>query len=230
MRNCIVQFHIPAETFDNPSYNNIGVNDKILPLSLKSVQQYANKCNVDYKLVQDKRINWIHPTFERFDLFFNDDWFGEYDNILYLDTDLVVWPEAPNIFDLYPSINLFKVCKDRIAERINENTHKAKVKNTALDCFSGEQLRYNRFNAGVFMLNKNSVSIMKEYLDYKNIELDDNELLIYAMLKSNVPVEKMDWRFNKKNGTSCYFGHAYGQQKFKLENYDFLEKAKKIYA
>lgn len=230
MKNCVVQFHISADTFKNPHYNNIGVNEEILPLSLRSVEMYAKKHGADYMLIQDKRIDWIHPTFERFDLFFNDDWYEQYDNILYLDTDLIVWPDAPDIFQLYPSDKSFKVCKDRIAERVTANVHKARVQNTPLDCFDGETLRHNRFNAGVFMVNKNSADTMKKYLDYKNIELDDNQLLIYAMLKSNVIVEKMDWRFNKKNGTNCYFGHAYGQQKFKTEKYGLLEKAKEIYA
>ena len=57
MRNCIVQFHIPAETFKDPNYNNISVNDELLKYSLKSVEQYAKKINAEYKLIQDKRIN-----------------------------------------------------------------------------------------------------------------------------------------------------------------------------
>ena len=230
MKNCIVQFHIPASEYKDPNYNNIGVNEQLLKYSLKSVKLYAQQHNVDYQLVQDKRINWIHPTFERLDLFFNEQWFETYDNILYLDTDLIVWPESPNIFDLYPSTTSFKVCQDRIAERRTEKQHKEIVKDNILNCFNGGTLRLSRFNAGVFMLNKPSAVMMREYLDYKNIDTDDNSLLIYAMLKSKVKTEKMDWRFNKKNGTyKCYFGHAYGQDKFKLKNYGLLETAKKLF-
>ena len=69
---------------------------------------------------------------------------------------------------------------------------------------------------------------MRPFLDYKNIKGDDNEQLIYAMLESNVEVDKMDWKYNKKNGTDCYFGHAAGQQKFRPK-YDMLEKAKEIF-
>jgi hypothetical protein len=78
------------------------------------------------------------------------------------------------------------------------------------------------------MLNKTCVGIMKKFLDYKNLNGDDNEQLIYAMLESNVDVDQMDWRYNKKNGTECYFGHASGQQKFK-SNYDMLRIAKEIF-
>lgn len=229
MKNCIVQFHIPATEYKDPTYNNIGVNEQLLEYSLKSVKLYAEKYSVDYQLVQDRRIDWVHPTFERFDLFFNKQWFKKYDNILYLDTDLIVWPDAPNIFDLYPSTTTFKVCQDRIAERRTVQQHNNIVKDNILNCFDGNTLKYSRFNAGVFMVNKHSANMMREYLDYKNIDTDDNSLLIYAMLKSDVEIEKMDWRFNKKNGTKCYFGHAYGQEKFKSTTYGLLEKAKETF-
>lgn len=228
MRNCIVQFHVSAKNYNDPNYNNIGVNEQLFEYSIRSVREYANKINCDYQLIAEKRINWIHPTFERFDLFFNESWWEQYDNILYLDTDLIVWPDAPNIFQMYPDVNNFKVVTDRIALRRSADWHKKNVADSALDEFSGEILRNGRFNAGVFMLNRNAVEKMKQYLDYKNIPLDDNQLLIYAMLKSEVPTVRMDWRFNKKNGVASWFGHAYGQQKFN-KNYDLLKKAKEIF-
>lgn len=229
MRNCIVQFHVSAKSYRDPTYNNIGVNEQLFEYSVKSVKNYANKIDCDYQLINEKRIDWKHPTFERFDLFFNDDWWNKYSNILYLDTDLIVWPDAPDIFRMYADESSFKICTDRIALRRSPEWHKKNVRNSALDDFSGETLQQNRFNAGVFMLNRNSAQIMKSYLDYKKILLDDNQLLIYAMLKSRVPVIKMDWRFNKKNGILCWFGHAYGQQKFKVEQYGLLSKAKELF-
>ena len=230
MRNCIVQFHIPPETFKDPNYNNIGVNNELLKYSLKSVEQYAKKIKAEYQLIQNKRINWIHPTFERFDLFFNDEWWEKYDHILYLDTDLIVWPDSPDIFKMYDNMETFKVCEDRLAKKRSKEWHESLVKDNVLKEFSGEMLQQNRFNAGVFMLNKHSAKTVSKFLDYKNIDTDDNSLLIYAMLKSRVISERMDWRFNKKNGTESWFGHAYGQQKFKDKNFKLLEKARRIYS
>ena len=103
-----------------------------------------------------------------------------------------------------------------------------KINKEMLEKFEPKVLQQNRFNAGVFMLNKNCVDAMKSFLDYKNLQGDDNEQLIYAMLESGVRVDQMDWRYNKKNGTSCYFGHAAGQQKFR-PNYDMLKIAKETF-
>ena len=230
MKNCVVQFHVPASTYQEPRYNDIGVNEQLLPLSIKSVKQYAEKCGADYHLIEEKIINWKHPTFERYDLFFNNQWYEKYTNILYLDTDLIAWPSAPNIFDAYPCSESFKVCHDRIATRRTPAWHKKHVENTVLDEFDGHMLRENRFNAGVFMVNKNSANQISKFLDYKNIDIDDNSLLIYALLKSKTDITKMDWRYNKKNGVNSYFGHAFGQQKFLNENYPLLKKATELFS
>ena len=78
------------------------------------------------------------------------------------------------------------------------------------------------------MLTKKAVERMSPYLDYKNLQGDDNEMLIYAMLASKVKVEQLDWRYNKKNSVSCYFGHASGYEKFK-PNYNMLAVAKETF-
>lgn len=228
MKNCIVQFHIDSNRYEKPDYNDLGVNAKLFEISVKSVKAYAKKINVAYEMISEPRINYIHPTFERFDLFENPAWFERYDNILYLDTDLVVWPDAPDIFSQYPDTTKFKVAEDRIAMKRTASWHENKVKDQRLNEFDGNTLQNNRFNAGVFMLNKQSASQMAPYCKYRELDMDDNCVLIYAMLKSGVQVEKMHWKYNKKNGTDCYFGHAYGQEKFK-GNYGLLHKAEELF-
>jgi len=227
-RNLVVQFFVPVDKYTDPTYNQIGVNEELYRYSTISVEQYAKRIGADYKLMTKPVINWIHPTFERFDLFFNQEWWQRYDNILYLDTDVIVWPTAPDVFQQYPSTESFKPVFDRIARKNTSEYHEKRAKDTCLEKFAPEILKQNRFNAGVFMLNKHCVDVMKPFLDYKNLQGDDNEQLIYAMLESGVQVDQMDWRYNKKNGTSCYFGHAAGQQKFR-PNYDMLRIAKETF-
>jgi len=227
-KNLIVQFFMSVDNYDAPTYNSIGVNEELYHYSVKSVRQYARKIGVDYRLCTTPKINWIHPTFERFDLFFNEAWWEKYDHILYLDTDVIVWPNSPNVFEQYPSLDTFKPVQDRIADKNTLPYHKERANGTCLEKFDSAVLKRSRFNAGVFMLNQTAVEIMKPHLDYHNLKGDDNEQLIYAMLESGVGVERMDWRYNKKNGTNCYFGHASGQKKFQ-PNYSMLTQAKKIF-
>lgn len=228
MKNLVVQFHMSVDGFPNPEFVNIKPNQELLIYSKLSSSIYANKCGADYILIDKPRIRHVHPTFERFDLFFNHEWWEEYDQILYLDTDVICWMDAPNIFLMYKNNKTFKVCEDITAVRRTSNWHQKNERDTILNQFDPNILRTERFNAGVFMLNKHSADIMSPFLKYKEYVDDDNKLLVYAMLASGVPKERMDSRFNKKNGVSCWFGHGYGQKKY-LPNYKLLSVAKKTF-
>jgi len=229
LRNLVVQFFINPEKFEQPKYNALGNNDELLKYSLYSAELYANRIYADYKLVSDARVNWIHPTFERFDLFYNDSWWEQYDQILYLDTDVIVWPDAPSVFDLYTNLKSFKPVLDIKAKRRPLAHHEKTSSGTCLESFSAKELQQKRFNAGVFVITKESAQRMKSYLDCAKLKSDDNQMLIYAMLKSGVDVEYMDPRFNKKNGgPGWYFGHAFGQEKF-TKNFRMIDDARVVF-
>jgi lipopolysaccharide biosynthesis glycosyltransferase len=228
MKNCVVQFYMESAGFPQPNFVNIKVNEELLEYSKKSSKLYANKCGADYILINKPKINHIHPTFERFDLFSNMKWWKKYDHILYLDTDVICWPSAPNIFEMYSNKESFKVCEDRIAKKKSTSWHEQREKDTILSNFKPEVLRTNRFNAGVFMLNEYSANIISAHLKYKEYNDDDNRILIHAVLSSGVSTEFMDWRFNKKNGVKSWFGHGYGQEKYKTNN-KLLSMARQIF-
>lgn len=228
-RNLVVQFFIAPDNFSDPNYNNLGLNEQLLKYSILSAKTYAKKVGADYQLVNEARVNWKHPTFERFDLFFNDQWWENYDQILYLDTDVIVWPNAPSVFEMYKDLDSFKPVFDKRARRKGKEYHKKISIGTCLENFDPEELRIKRFNAGVFVVTKKSALRMRPFLDYKQLDSDDNLMLIYAMLKSNVKVTYMDPKFNKKNGMpEFYFGHAWGQEKLK-QNFQVVQEAKKVF-
>ena len=228
MKNCVVQFYMEPAGFPQPNFVNIKVNEELLEYSKKSSKLYANKCGANYILINKPKINHIHPTFERFDLFSNMEWWKKYDHILYLDTDVICWPSSPNIFEMYSNKESFKVCEDRIAKKKSTSWHEQREKDTILSNFKPEVLRTNRFNAGVFMLNEYSANIISAHLKYKEYNDDDNRILIHAVLSSGVSTEFMDWRFNKKNGVKSWFGHGYGQEKYKTDN-KLLSMARQIF-
>ena len=228
-RNLVVQFYIDSRNFKEPSYNNIGSNDELLHYSLKSAKAYAERISADYKLVDRPVVNWKHPTFERLDLFYNDSWWQDYDQILYVDTDVLLWPCAPSVFDMYPNLETFKPVFDKRALRSSLDHQWSVVKGTCLEKFDLDLLRKKRFNAGVFVVTKNAAKLMRQYLDCEKLDSDDNSMLIYAMLESGVPVDYMDPMFNKKNGgPNFYFGHAFGQEKFK-KSFTLIDEAKKLF-
>ena len=57
---------------------------------------------------------------------------------------------------------------------------------------------------------------------------DDNQMLIDIMIKSRVPTEYMDARFNKKMGVTSWLGHAFGQNKL-VPNNKLISKCREVF-
>ena len=213
--------------FSQPEFNNLGHSNELFEFSKKSVETYAKRCGADYQLVSEPRINHRHPTFERFDLFKNESWWKDYDHILYLDTDVICWPHAPNIFEMYPSKEHFKPVEDKLARKRPLDHHARTSEGSCLTKYSPALLQEKRFNAGVFMLNQKSAEKMCNYIDLSDPS-DDNQMLIDIKIKSRVPTEYMDARFNKKMGVTSWFGHAFGQNKL-VPNNKLISKCREVF-
>ncbi len=207
MKTAIVQIYVSLNHYSSPGI--IPSFDELSQTSFSLVKRYAKKYNADYHLLTDPYINYLHPTYERFRLFEEAHWTENYDQILYLDSDVFVYDDSPNIFEIYTSSSTFKVCT-------HWNTYKYGVKNLG-------------FNAGVFMLNKSSRDKMLPFLNYKletPPKSHDNDILIDCMEKSNVEVEYMDARFNAKNeGNGTFFCHVWGSGKRKKPDMPCILKA-----
>ena len=63
MKKCIVQYWIPSTDYTDPEYNNLlqeKDQHKLVELSTKSFEQYANKYGHDFKRISEKKINFKH--------------------------------------------------------------------------------------------------------------------------------------------------------------------------
>jgi hypothetical protein len=207
MKNLIVQIYVDTKKYENP--NLLPSFDELSTTSFTLAKHYAKEIGADYLLLTDAYINHIHPTYERFRLFEESKWTDEYDQVLYLDSDVFIYQDSPDIFKMYPDLDKFKVC-----------TH-------------WEVVRYGKadgggFNAGVFMLNKYSRNQMLPHLKYRfDIPLQDhdNAALVNCVKASEVKTQYMDARFNAKN-TGPWFCHAWGSGKRKKPNMECITLAK----
>ena len=99
MKNLIVQIYVDTKKYENP--NLLPSFDELSTTSFKLANHYANKIGSNYLLLTDSYINYIHPTYERFRLFEESKWTDEYDQVLYLDSDVLIYQDSPNIFEIY---------------------------------------------------------------------------------------------------------------------------------
>ena len=208
MKNIIVQIYISLDKSSDTA-PILPAFDELSKISISLAKKYCNKIGAEHVLITEPFINFIHPTYERFRLFEDPYWTDNYDNILYLDSDVFIFNDAPNIFDLYSDTTTFKVCQ-----------HWSEIRYGLVN---------QGFNAGVFMLNKISRDIMLPYLNYRvdpPFPSHDNTALVNCVNESGVEVTVMDARFNAKNATDCYFSHTWGSGKRKKPNMECILKAK----
>lgn len=206
MKNLIVQIYVHTKKYENPnllpSFDNLCVTSNTL------AKHYAKKIGAEYLLLTDPYINYKHPTYERLRLFEESSWTDDYDQVLYLDSDVFIYQDSPDIFKMYPDLDKFKVC-----------THWSVVRYGKADD--------GGFNAGVFMLNKYSRNQMLPYLKYRfdiPLQHHDNTALVNCVKTSEVKTQYMDARFNAKN-TGPWFCHAWGSGKRKKPNMDCVRIA-----
>jgi hypothetical protein len=143
MKTAVVQIYVDLKGYSNPDL--MPKFDDLSKVSFDLAKKYSQKVKAEYFLITDPRVNYIHPTYERFTLFEDPYWTDNFDQILYLDSDVFIYDTAPNIFEMYSSLNNFKVCQ-----------HWSEVRYKHKGVLPGS----HTFNAGVFILTKHSRDVM----------------------------------------------------------------------
>ena len=214
MKTAIVQYYINPALYTDPTYNNLLSNvDSLAGISCRSFQSYAEKYGADFHYITQPKLGYRHPTYERFDLWLDPDWWDRYDQILYVDSDVFAIPGAPNIFDQYPDLNTFKVCESAAWQN-----GRKELKGVLATISLEEQMMYG-FQTGVFVLNRKVVEQMRPWIaQYQDIDGHDAHILIWSTVQSQVNIQRMDERFNNKRAyfrgrPPVYFFHAQGQKK-----------------
>ncbi len=191
-------------------------NNEVLALSKKLAKSYAYKVDAEYKFITKPKIKFKHPTWERFDLF-NDEYIKNYKNIMYLDTDVFCWPDAPNIFNFIKegAFNVVQHCAYKTTP-------------------DGRPM----FNAGVFILNEASAIIMRQTMTIPKWEArfkndpnweDSKELNdIVSILPSDKFHMLRDIRWNMKNKPDAFFTHLWGAQKKNNPDMPAIQKARMV--
>jgi hypothetical protein len=214
MKTAIVQYYINPAHYSDPDYNDLLSNQNVLvEISRRSFESYAQKYSIDFHHITEPKLRYRHPTFERFDLWLDPTWWDRYEQILYVDSDVFAMPGAPDIFAQYPDLNTFKIC-----ESPSWQNARKELKGLLSGISEQEQKMYG-FQTGVFMLTRNSAEQMRSWIaQYPTLDDHDGHIMVWSAVQSQVPVERMDERFNNKRAyfhgrAPVYFFHAQGQKK-----------------
>ena len=67
------------------------------------IKKYAKKIGADFKCIDTQTTSKTSPHWEKFQIY---DLLNRYDRILYIDTDIIIRDDCPNLFDIVPKYKL----------------------------------------------------------------------------------------------------------------------------
>ncbi len=131
-----------------------------------SARNYARRHQISYFISSRLDIRFYTAHFEKFQGFKLFD--KGFDRVLFLDRDIIVTPDAPNIFDYYPDMDsLYAYDENSPLEHMDRDHIVSAIKN-GIDWPKNEHGKYRYFNSGVFIVGKN----VKNFIDgYRNRQL-----------------------------------------------------------
>jgi lipopolysaccharide biosynthesis glycosyltransferase len=191
-------------------------DNKIYPICTKSIEDYAKKINVDYKIIKDNQYPLPHLNKLRIKNLLNI-----YDRILFLDADILVSPKAPDIFHLHKdNSKLYIFNEGKYIDRKNtviKTAHFFNFKNWSMN-----KIGYNYYNTGVMLLSKKQKKLFEKFdleLYLKNQELHDfyeQSYLNYIIQKYKIKIEELNPEWNRmshlgfEGRLNAYFIHYAG--------------------
>jgi FkbM family methyltransferase len=184
-------------------------NNPMFEYTRHSMELYAKRINADLIIRTEQLSNLfeqevgLNVTTACFEKLFIEDLLQTYDRVLYLDADILIHPNSPNIFDIYSDVNKVYMfheaayedrafCVQSICQQLNYNPKRWKK-------LEG---RYIYYNGGVILCSKES-----NFLKYKSIEEfrnlygkiphHDQTYFSYLIQKHQVQNQPIDYRFDR---------------------------------
>ena len=222
MKNLIIQYYIDINKYSQPKFNGIAPTS-VEKYSEHSFKKYCNKHGHDFLRITEPNFGYIHPTWERFDLWFNSKWLDDYDQVLYVDTDVFALDHAPDIFAQYNDPDTFKSPAYRKYRGMALNTIKNNFKDTIIKDCDPAKVRDIFFQTGVWIVTRSVRDQMMPWVErYKEFKCDDGQFLNWAVIESGVKYQDMNPMFNVKNNglkrawnyNETYFLHSAGGNKY----------------
>ncbi len=81
----------------------IGQEFKLGQVTHPMLQNYAHRVGADFIVIAEPKINLGNHNFEKYQIY---ELLEKYQRIIYIDTDIIITPQCPNLFQIVPE-NMF---------------------------------------------------------------------------------------------------------------------------
>ncbi len=210
---------------------NIG-KDKVFKYCLKSLEYYCNKYSLALEIINEIKYDikgsdgYNYLTFEKNQIF---ELFDKYERILRVDTDILISPLCPNVFEMVPREKVGVVYEDVGSRKTNRRKKIIEAQNALgnIDWTDGY------FNSGIIIVSKEHRKLFE--LTEEDIhtiltsgisDFKEQTFLNYRVHRYGFQVHALDFRFNhtrifsepwngSPNRLDSFITHYAGDQKVK---------------
>lgn len=161
---------------------------KLAELTHPSIRAYANKIGADFIILDKKEIATTTPHWEKFKIFHL---LNQYNRIIYVDTDLIIRDDCPDLFDIVPQ-NKFGVFNEgRFIDRSEEM--RAGFKQYVFDLPKWDKLYYN---TGVMVISRQHKFIFEKPSE-EIPNAFDMTLINLRLIKSQTEIFELPHKLNR---------------------------------
>lgn len=163
----------------------------------ESAKMYCKKYNLDYFLLEEQKIGWIHHFCERF---YITELLKTYDRICYVDGDVMITPHAKNIFEYFPDENKFGAFDENFSGNRNQFVNPLLYLCPWWE--KNERGLYRFFNAGVMLMGKRHLFAFENYRNHPDSSAlfagcPDQTYLNYLTNYHKLPFVNIGSEFNR---------------------------------
>ena len=162
---------------------------RLSALTHPTIRRYADRIGADFIAITEGRISETTPHWEKFQLL---DFLFDYDRILYVDTDVLIRKNCPNIFDAVPETHLgiyneapFVAGRDYAIERCAE-------------AYDAKDFKWDGkyYNTGVMVLSRRHRMLLRKP-EKEIFNFYEQSYLNLVIQRMKPQVFEIDYKFNR---------------------------------
>lgn len=171
---------------------------KMASLTHPTIKNYASKIGADFLCIDEKNISETTPHWEKFQI---HDLLDEYDRIAYVDTDVIIRKDCPDIFKEVPKDKLGMFNEAPFTDRSKElMIDICKEYNEKLPGWDG---RY--FNSGIMVISEDHKKLFKKP-EKEIFNYYEQSYLNMMIAKFNIDMYELHYKYNRMTCMDSYTG------------------------
>lgn len=163
------------------------------------MKQYADRIGADFIVLDEKKLAQTTPHWEKFKIL---DILADYERVLYLDSDIIIRDDAPNIFDEVP-----KDCLGMFDEAPFTDGRSYPMNKGIEDYGYKEDLKWDGkyYNSGVMVVSRVHRFLFRKP-EKEIFNFYEQTYLNLIIAKEKIKIHNIDYKFNRMHCMDKYTG------------------------